>query len=128
MLKMSGNVTKKNLVITALLEGKSVTQSSQETGVTERTIFRWLKDPVFTGELRRREGMVVQSTTTRLVSLCSKAVTALESVLDRPEQPGAGNLRLTAGVILELALKYTEMSSLEERLTLLEREVFNGKK
>lgn len=125
---MSRNMTKKNQVITALLEGKSVNDTSQETGVTTRTIFRWLKDPVFTGELRRREGMVVQSTTTRLVSLCSKALTSLESILDQPDQPGAGNLRLTAGVILELALKYSEMSSVEERLTALERKVLNGKK
>lgn len=120
---MSRNVTKKNLVINCLLEGKSVTQTSSLTGVTERTIFRWLKKTDFTGELRRREGMVVQSTTTKLVSLCSKALTSLESVLDQPGQPGAGNLRLTAGSILELALKYSEMSSLEERITRLEQTI-----
>ena len=125
---MSRNVTKKNLVINCLLEGSSVTHTSQKCGVAERTIFRWLKDASFTAELHRREGVAVQACSTRLVSMTNQALNALERVLNEPSMPGAGNLRLAAGVILELALKYSEMSSIEERLSLLERKVFNGKK
>jgi hypothetical protein len=118
---------RKNLVLNHLLSGFTVVQASKETGVSERTVRRWVTEPVFKAELDRRQSEIVQACSLRLVSLTNQALDTLESVLN-DVKASAGNRRLSAVAILEMVLKWRDTVDFEERITRLEKAVLNGKK
>lgn len=120
--------TKKAQVVTYLLTGNTVLQAAQLAGVTERTVYLWLNEPVFVEELRRQERQVLNACSWNLVSLSKQALDALKDVLERPSQAGASNKRLAAAQVLELVLKWRDAVDFETRLERLERQVFNGTK
>lgn len=107
-----------------LLSGDSMVSAALKAGVTVRTVFRWLKEPGFTIELRRREGEVLQSVSRRLVSLTNKSLDTLEGVLD-DTTASPGNRRLAAVAILEMVLKWRENIDFEERISQLEGQVLH---
>lgn len=119
--------TKKAQVVTYLLTGNTVLQAAQLAGVTERTVYLWLNEPVFVEELRRQERQVLNACSWNLVSLSKQALDALKDVLERPSQAGASNKRLAAAQVLELVLKWRDAVDFETRLERLERQVFNGR-
>lgn len=119
--------TKKAQVVTYLLTGNTVLQAAQLAGVTERTVYLWLNEPVFVEELRRQERQVLNACSWTLVSLSKQALDALKDVLERPSQAGASNKRLAAAQVLELVLKWRDAVDFETRLERLERQVFNGR-
>lgn len=124
---MRNSKTKKAQVVTYLLTGNTVLQAAQLAGVTERTVYLWLNEPVFVEELRRQERQVLNACSWTLVSLSKQALDALKDVLERPSQAGASNKRLAAAQVLELVLKWRDAVDFETRLERLERQVFNGR-
>lgn len=125
---MSGNAKPRQLkVIEYLVQGSSIIEVSTETGVSERQIYRWLKSPAFKYELNALQSNAIEIVSARLVNLANMAVSSLESVMNEPTQAGAGvKLRASLG-ILENITKWRELVSIEDRLTILEGQVFNGK-
>jgi len=119
--------TRQKKGIEALLEAPTVTKASQTSGISRRQLYRWLDLPQFRAELNRRQGEAVGAVTRRLTFLASEAVEALIDVNRHPSQKGATNKRLSSVSILEHALKYRDANEIDERLTALERKVFNGK-
>lgn len=115
--------TKKAQVVTYLLTGDTVSSAAQKTGVSERQVYRWLDTPEFMNEIRGQERLVLNACAWRLVSMTKGALDALEDVMTRPAQAGAANKRLSACAVLELALKFMDTLTFEERLERLERQV-----
>ena len=119
--------TKKAQVIKHLLTGNTVLLAAEKAGVTERTVYRWLSQPDFVEEIHRQERQVLRACSWRLVSMTKKALDAIEDVMDQPSQPGATNKRLASVAVHELALKYMDILTFEERLLALEKAVFYDK-
>lgn len=114
---------KQKSVLASLLGGLSVAQASKNAGVTDRTVYRWLSDPSFQAELRRREQEVVERTTRRLLALAETALDGLQLVLEEPGSRGAGVRLRAVQVSLEQFLKFRDVFDIEERLSRLERQV-----
>lgn len=110
----------------ALLQTRTIAEAADRCDVTERTIYRYLGDPVFRRELTQREGLRIFQTTQGLLELNEKAVEALADLLDDPDQAGATNLRLTAQAILQNTIKLRELWTVEHRLNELEESVYGN--
>jgi hypothetical protein len=117
--------TARKSLLSLLLDGATITQAAEQIGVSERTIYRWLEDETFRCELALAEKQALDAVGVRLVGLASAALDALILVLDEPEVRGANVRRLAARDLLDLVLKWHELRTLEQRLTALEKEVFN---
>lgn len=125
---MSGNTKPRQLkVIEYLVQGSSIVEVSRVVGVSERQVYRWLKSPGFKYEMNSLQLNALEIVSARLVNLAGMAVNALESVMKEPTQAGAGvKLRASLG-ILENITKWRELVSIENRLTILEGRLMNGK-
>jgi len=114
--------------ITALLENKTIGEAAQACGLNPRTITRYFGDPQFITALRAAEGEAIDKITRRLIVLATKALDALESVLDQPAQRGAGNKRLAAQALLDQLVRMRNYHDVEERLAALEANQNGSKK
>jgi len=114
--------------LTAIMESATLGAAAQAAGLNERTLYRYLQDPVFRAELSRREGLIMDLVTRRLLQMSSKALDALEDVLDAPFHRGAGNMRLAAKTVIDSLLKIREMVTTEQRLADLEAAVYGNNK
>jgi hypothetical protein len=106
------------LLISALLQGKSVAEAAQASGLSDRTVKRRLADPSFVQELRqarqraigRAVNVLIESTTTAAVTLRWLATHATQE-----------HVRLAAArSILEYAFRGLETLDLAERVAALE--------
>jgi transposase-like protein len=126
---MSGSGVKlkprQHQAVRLLLEGKTVSETAEGVGVTERTLFRWLAEPVFRAEVVSAEQKVLETTSRRLLVLSEQAVNYLEQVLNSPAERGS-NVRLRAvQVTLEQLVRVRELVEMEQRISELERQVLN---
>lgn len=121
---MSENATKKTLTpaqrrcIEALLTAPSATEAAKMVGIHRRTLYRWLRDPVFVAALREAEGEAVATLSRTLAGLGEDAAAALRDAL-KPGQKMSIRLRASEVVIGNL-LRIRELVDLENRLTKLE--------
>ena len=105
---MSELTPKQNRAILALLECPTIEAAATQAGVNVRTLNRWMDETTFITALKGAEGRAVDLAARRLVGLSTKALDALESVLDNPGQNGAGNKRLAAVAVIDNLMKLRE--------------------
>jgi uncharacterized protein (DUF1778 family) len=115
---------KQRQAIAALLSCRTVDEAAASIGVADRTLHRWLNDPVFAAALNEAEGQAISLATRRLVNLTDSAIDTLAAVLDDPSATTTHKLR-AANTVLEAMLKLRELRNIEERLAALERQI-NG--
>lgn len=118
---MLENFTRNQLrAIKALSECFTVELAARATGVTERTLYRWLEDPVFKSAVQQEQGAAIAETSRRLVAAGNIAVDALLDIVQNPTQDGAATRRLAASSILDHLIKLRDFSDLDNRITALE--------
>ena len=114
MKKLSAN---KKRAIRALLEQKTITAAADQVGITRKTIYEYLRDPIFRAELQNAESGLIDGAGVRLLGGQEKALDTLEGLMDDDDPT---NKRLAAVAWLNFALKWRELRNIEERLTALE--------
>lgn len=103
-----------------LLLGWSYRQVAAQIGVTHKTVWRWMRSPVFRAQFEAEKRQVVTETTTLLTRLGTRAVTTLGQMVADPAMPPA--VRVTAArTILELVYHRADA----EELTAL-RHLYEG--
>jgi len=106
------------LLLGALAAGSPVEQAAQSAGVSVRTAYRRLADPVFARRLAQARDELISSALGELVDCASEAVSTLRALLNDSE----ARVRLGAGkAILDQLLRIRETLTLSERLAALER-------
>lgn len=112
-----------------LARGASPKEAAEAVkGVSRRTVFRRLADPVFRAEVHRVRGELLDQAAGRLSVLAIDAVATLEGLLDPDDEVDIGRLRVAlsaARAVLDLTPKLRAESDFErrlERLEALERE------
>ena len=112
---------KQHKVLLGLLNCAGITEAAKWAKVGERTVYRFLRDPVFQRHYRQTRREQVQQSITRLQRASVEAVTTLVTITTDPK--ALASTRVSAArTILEMTFKATEMESLEERLSQLEKE------
>ncbi len=104
---------KQELVIGQLLAGAKITEACKAAKVDRTTFYVWTRDDLFSEELARRRGEVVEESMEKLRGLMDKAVTKLEELLESQNEEIR---RKAANSIIEYALKWNENDDLESRL------------
>ncbi len=111
--------TNKEKALTALLNSPSIREASKQSGLSEETIYRFLKEKDFLSEYRNARRATVENAITQIQTATSEAVETLKKNL-HCENP-AVEIR-AAQIILDNAIKGVELVDVMERLEILEDE------
>lgn len=85
----NGKAVNQQEVLILLLAGFPITKVSEKSGVPRRTIYRWMNNPEFSGELERRRQELSDAAFVRLETLFDKALNCLEAALEKGSVPAA---------------------------------------
>ena len=113
--------SKRARALAALMTSATVKSAAALSGVGERTLHRWLRDPEFAAQLARVESELVDAAARRLLSLTNDAIHSLAQLSAGAEDDGV-RLR-TAIAILDQAARWRESTSIERRILVLEQGV-----
>ncbi len=91
----------------------------RDTGVSERTLRRWMIQPKFQSELRRARRQALNRAVGRLQQVAERAVDALDQVM-RDEKATPAHRVSAARTALRFACHGAEIDDFEERLSALE--------
>jgi hypothetical protein len=107
-----------DLLLGALAAGSRVEQAAQSAGVSVRTAYRRLADPVFAHRLAQARDELISSALGELVECASEAVATLRALLSASDE----RVRLGAAKsTLDQLLRLRETLTLSQRLAVLER-------
>jgi phage terminase small subunit len=128
--KMSGNknklTAKQQKAVIALMGCKTVEQAAKRAKVCERTLYRWLGESEFSQAYREARRQVFEQSVSQLQTLASRAVKALEGVLDDDNATNSSKIA-AARTVLEHARTGIELDDVVSRLEKLEG-ILHGKK
>jgi hypothetical protein len=105
----------------ALACGATVENAAASAGVSPATVYRRRKDAEFQQELRNTKADMAARTTSMLTAAGGEAVKTLLRLL-KDSMPPAIQLG-AARAVLELGGRFRELSELEERMAVLERQL-----
>jgi hypothetical protein len=108
-------------LLLALACGATVEAAGRQCGLSERTIYRRLREPDFRQRLQDVRNDMVQRTAGTLTAAATEAVRTLLD-LQKPTAPPPVRLG-AAKAILEIGMKVREVAELEQRLQALEVQV-----
>jgi uncharacterized protein YggE len=108
--------------IIALLSEPTLRAAAASAGISETTLWRWLKDPDFARAYREARREAIEQATAQLQALASEAVRTLGQILR--DDKAAPHVRASAAArVLALAYKSRELDDLESRLETLEASI-----
>lgn len=113
---LSANQTR---AIAALLGARDVRDAAKQSGISERTIFRWLNDSAFQSAMQEAEAQAIAQAVRRLAALCGLALDTLESVMKSKSASASVKVR-AADVVLGRLLVFKDLRDISERLERLE--------
>jgi hypothetical protein len=120
---MAGKFRKKadEKLLLALACGATVEAAARQFKLSERSVYRRLADPDFRKRLQEVRADMVHRSSAMLTAAGGEAIKTLLALLKEPVAPAT---RLGAArAVLELGMKLREVSSIEERLAALERQL-----
>jgi len=105
--------------IASLVASGDLGTAAETSGVSARTLQRWLATPAFQKALAEAETEALRGAARKLGRLADKALRVLEAVMD--SRDAADNARLrAAATVLDTALRWREAADLEARVCKLE--------
>jgi len=110
---------KQQRAILALLSTKNVAEAAARAKVGERTLWRWLGEPMFRVQLAGAEADMLDAATRRLLQLQEGAIETVQAIMQDSEANASVRLR-AAQAVLDYLLKLRELRNVEQRLTALE--------
>jgi AcrR family transcriptional regulator len=112
-------ITNKEKVLVSLLKTSSVRDAAKSSGISEATIYSYLKDKEFLAEYRNARRLTVESAIAQMQNAASEAVERLKE-LQYCENPAVA--ARCAQIIFENAVKGLETTDILARLEILEDE------
>ena len=109
-------------VIAALLQYPTIPEAAKATGVSERTIYTWLRDDDFRDQYRLAKAEIVYQALGNLQKITGEAVEVLRDIMNDGSARSSSRIS-AAKTILETALKVLELEDLETRIEALEAEL-----
>jgi hypothetical protein len=111
---------KQEEAIAALLSHRTIDDAARACNKRARTLYRWLKEPVFFAAYREARRTAVSQATARLQQASSVAVSTLLKVMVDQTAPASARVRAADSVLAHTA-KAIELEDLAERLIALEQ-------
>lgn len=110
---------KQEAALLSLLSHKTLKEAALAAGVSMPTLWRYLRDPVFSLRYREARRELVECAMVRLQNDAEHAAKVLRDVADDVEAP-AGARVTAARTIIELSVKSVELGDLQQRINSLE--------
>lgn len=124
--KTSNFDRKKELALGALLTESTLGAAAKVAGISESTLWRWLKEQEFAEAYRELKREAVGQAVTRLQQISCQAVETLKDIMLDKKSPAS--VRVSAAKsVLEMAIKAVEIEDISRRLEELEKAVEEGK-
>ncbi len=105
--------------IAALLTVSEIADAARQSGIAERTLYRWLRSPDFQAALKDAQRQAVEAAVRRLSGASGKALDVLDEVMGSTSATDGVKVRAALGVIDSL-IKLSTFVSFEDRLANLE--------
>ena len=112
--------TNREKVLAALLICNSNKEAAALTGISERTIYNFLKDPEFKRDYEDAKRGMIKAASEQIQRSLSPSILALTTIVNDHEAGKTARVQ-AARTLLEFGIKLSEFASLEERVTALER-------
>lgn len=110
---------RKELAIAALLANGTLKKAAAKAGISERTLRRWMRDPVFLARYRDERKQALGQITNTLRRQSLMAVKILGRIAANSKTPASA--RVTAArSIIEMSFRGTELYELDERISEIE--------
>lgn len=110
------------LAIVNLLTQPTITDAAQNTGVNERTLYRWMKEEEFREKYDNARKQMVNQALVYLQSLTGKATKKLEEIIDDNNTPA--NVKVSAiRTVLDNVVKIKELQEIEQELENLKQQI-----
>jgi len=117
---MSKLEQKQELAIHSLLTSDSIKEASSKIGVSEVTLYRWLKDESFQAEYKFAKKQIVDQAISSLTSISSLAVSQIHDLLLNSK---SDHVKLQAcRLILDYSLQKVEIEDLLTKIELIEKD------
>jgi hypothetical protein len=110
---------KQTKTIEALLVCRSIEATAKKANISRSTLYRWLKDETFQSEFRKAKFCLLSSAITALQRASTTAVNVLCEVMNSKETPASTRVNASR-IVLEQAIRCTELEDLEKRIADLE--------
>jgi hypothetical protein len=110
---------KQEAALLALLSHRTLKEAALAAGVSMPTLWRYLRDPVFSLRYREARRELVECAMVRLQNDAEHAARVLRDVADDKEA-SAGARVTAARTIIELSVKSVELGDLQQRIASLE--------
>jgi|PlaIllAssembly_1097288.scaffolds.fasta_scaffold1017192_2 hypothetical protein len=118
---MKGSRAKKcEKVLSALLQAPNLTEAAKLAGVSEVTVWRYLKDPSFAEKYHNARKTVLDSAIKRLQAASGEAVETLRLIMSKENANPAARVS-AAKIILEQGIRTSQLEELLARLELVEK-------
>ena len=111
--------TRRQQVLELAAQGLRPRELVEETGLSDRTVRRYLADPSVVAELRKVQDERLRALARRATTLAEGALAVLWQVAREDGQPAAARVA-AAKAILDSTLRMTEVADLAERVSALE--------
>ena len=108
-------------VLAALLTEPTIAAAATRARVGEKTVYRYLRDPVFKTELRTRQDAVIAGVVAGLSGLAGSAVEVLGTIMADTSIPPATRARCAIAALDQL-VKLVMVRDLQDRVEALENE------
>lgn len=105
--------------LAALLSCPTAKAAAQMAGIDDRTLRRYLQDPEFAAEYRKRCAEMLENATNRAKAALPPAIERLNSILQDDDQPAQQQIA-AARALCEYTLRLVETVDIEQRLRALE--------
>ena len=105
----------------ALLSEPTTTQAYQKVNISEKTAYKWLKDPIFQMYFKKLRLDFIKNTTGKLQANTTRAVDTLVKIMENENLSALARVQ-SARTILEFAYKGVEIEDIQERLDKLEEQ------
>ena len=120
MTEETNLTTKQAKAIPELLAAPNYEKGCKAAKISKTTLYTWLKEPEFKGELDRQRNEIVEAAFGMIAANIEKAVSTLVGLLDTGDERIR---RLTANDIISHFLKRRELVDLEERIERIEEQI-----
>lgn len=118
--------TNQKKALAAILGSPSLVAAAEVSKLSDRTLRRYLSDPVFRAALAAAESDAIDQATRRLLQLTDRAIDTFDRVLSDPAAREGSQLRAAAMVVDNL-IRLRDLA-IEKRISELETAVYHGAK
>jgi hypothetical protein len=101
-----------------LISAKTVQEGCKKAGISAKTYYEWMKDPLFKEELTKQQNAISDKAISTLRASMEKALNVLVSLLDSKTE---STRRLAATDLLAHGMRLRELEEIESRLSGVER-------